>query len=100
MITPLLHRILLKLDDVEKKTASGIVIPESVTEKERKAIEVGTVISIGKTAFKDFGGDGDTIAVGDRVIIARYSGKEVQDGDDKYVVTNDEDILCILKDDK
>jgi len=97
MITPLLHRVLLKLDDVEKKTESGIVIPASVTEKERKAIEVGTVISIGDTAFKDYGGGEHTISVGDRVIIARYSGKEVQDGDDKFVIVNDEDILCITK---
>jgi len=97
MITPLLHRILLKLNDVEKKTASGIVIPESVTEKERKAVEIGTVVALGATAFKDFGGDEATLKVGDKVIIARYSGKEVQDGDDKFIVVNDEDVLCIIK---
>jgi len=100
MITPLLHRILLKLDDVEKKTASGIVIPESVTEKERKAVEIGVVISIGETAFKDYGGNESTLAVGDRVIIARYSGKEIQDNDVKYIIVNDEDILCITKETK
>ena len=97
MITPLLHRVLLKLDDVEKKTASGIVIPESVTEKERKAIEIGTVVAIGATAFKDFGGNDATLVVGDRVIIARYSGKEVVDGDIKYIVCNDDDILCLTE---
>jgi len=97
MITPLLHRILLKLDDVEKTTASGIVIPTSVTEKERKAIEIGVVVSIGDQAFKDFGGDEHTLSVGDRVIIARYSGKEVEDNDIKYVLVNDSDILCITK---
>ena len=100
MIVPVLHRILLKLDNVETKTASGIVIPESVTEKERKAVEIGEVIALGSTAFKDFGGDSNTIVVGDRVIVARYSGKEVKDGDTKYVVVNDEDIICVLKDEK
>lgn len=98
MISPLLHRILLKLDDVEKKTESGIVIPEMVTDRERKAIEIGTVVAIGPTAFKDFGGDGETISLGDRVIIARYSGKEVKDKDISYVVVNDEDIICTIKD--
>ena len=99
MIIPILHRIILKLDDVETKTASGIVIPEAVTDKERKAVEIGTIFSIGPTAFKDYGGDENTVVVGDRVIIAKYSGKEIKDVDgQKYVAINDEDIICILKD--
>lgn len=97
MLEPVLHRIILKLDDVETKTESGIIIPEEVTKKERKAVEIGTVIAIGSTAFKDFGAD-NVIKVGDRVVIAKYSGKEVRDSDDtEYVIVNDEDIICILR---
>ena len=48
MITPLLHRIILKMDEVETKTASGIVL--AINEKrEQAAAEVGTVVSIGET---------------------------------------------------
>lgn len=98
MIEPILHRIILKLDDVETKTESGIIIPEEVTKKERKAVEVGTVISLGSTCFKDYGADADIVKVGDRVIIAKYSGKEIKDVDDTtYVAVNDEDIICILR---
>lgn len=97
MLEPVLHRIILKLDDVESKTESGIIIPEEVTKKERKAVEVGTVVSIGSTCFKDYGAE-DVVAVGDRVVIARYSGKEVRDIDETvFVVVNDEDIICILR---
>lgn len=98
MLTPVLHRIILKLDSIEEVTASGIVIPKDLIEKERKAVEIGTVVSIGETAFKDYGGSIDTIKIGDRVIIAKYSGKEIKDVDDtQYVVVNDEDILVIIK---
>ena len=98
MLTPVLHRIILKLDSIEEVTASGIVIPKDLIEKERKAVEIGTVISIGDTAFKDYGGSIDTIKIGDRVIIAKYSGKDIKDIDDtQYVVVNDEDILVIIK---
>ena len=101
MLTPVLHRILLKLDPQEEMTASGIVIPKELLKKERKAIEVATVVSIGETAFQDYGGGKNTIAVGDRVIIAQYSGKEVKDNDGTvYVVVNDEDVLVILGEDK
>ena len=97
MLKPVLHRIILKLDTVEETTASGIVIPKELIKKERKAVEIGTVISIGSTAFRDYGGDSDTVAVGDRVIIAQYSGKAVTDTDgNELVVINDEDILVII----
>ena len=98
MLTPVLHRIIVKLDPVEETTQSGIVIPKELIKKERKAVEIGTVISIGETAFKDYGGSINTVEVGDRVIIAQYSGKEVQDTNgDTFVVINDEDILVIVK---
>ena len=98
MLTPVLHRILLKLDDVEEVTASGIIITKELVEKERKAVEIGTIVAIGETAFKDYGGSPNTVSIGDRVIIAKYSGKEVKDLDEtKYVVVNDEDILVIIK---
>lgn len=99
MLKPVLHRILLRLDNVEEVTESGIIISKDLVKKERKAVEKGVVVAIGETAFKDYGGDAGTLAVGDRVIIAQYSGKEVKDLDDtEYVVCNDEDILVILKD--
>lgn len=98
MLSPVLHRIILKLDTVEEVTASGIVIPKDLINKERKAVEIGTVVSIGETAFKDYGGSENTLSVGDRVIIAKYSGKDVKDIDEQeYVVCNDEDILVIIK---
>ena len=97
MLEPVLHRIILKLDDVETKTESGIIIPEEVTKKERKAVEIGTVISIGSTCFRDYGAE-NVVSIGDRVVIAKYSGKEVKDVDEtQYVIVNDEDIICILR---
>jgi len=98
MIVPILHRIILKLEGVEEVTSSGIVIPKEIVQKERKAVEIGKVVAIGETAFKDYGGSDSTIKVGDRVLIARYSGKEVLDGDEEFVVVNDEDILVKLGD--
>jgi chaperonin GroES len=100
MLKPVLHRILLKLDDVEEVTKSGIIISKDLIKKERKAVEKGTVVAIGDTCFKDYGGSIDTVKVGDRVLIAQYSGKEIKDDDDTvYVVVNDEDILVIFSKD-
>jgi len=97
MIIPLLHGILIKPDNVEKKTDGGIIIPDMVTEKERKAVEYGTVVRTGPRAFIDYGRSPDILSAGDRVSFARYAGKEVRDTDDAvYLLVNDVDILCLV----
>ena len=97
MIKLLLHHILVKLDEPELKTASGIII--SLDEsKERKAVEYGTVVQIGPTAFKDYGRDPSILKEGDRISLNRYSGKGVVDADkQEYVIVNDVDVLCVIE---
>lgn len=100
MITPLLHYVLIKLDPVEEVTKGGIIIPDEATKKERKATETGTVVVIGPTAFEGLGGSRDCIKVGQKILINRYSGKDVTDPDtnEKFVVVNDSDILVVFGD--
>lgn len=97
MIRLLLHHILVKLDEPELKTASGIII--SLDEKkERKAVEYGTVVQVGPTAFIDYGRGPEIVKVGNRVSINRYSGKSIVDLDEvEYVIVNDQDVLAIIE---
>lgn len=106
MIIPLLHRILVKQDKLEEKdeafkraTASGIVIPNlDERSREQAAIDTGTVVAIGATAFRDFGTE-SPIAVGDYVVFAKHAGKVIIDphDDTKYVCFNDEDLVAVIK---
>ncbi len=97
MIHPLLHAILIEPDAVEQKTESGIIIPDLVTEKERKAVEYGTVVRVGPRAFIDYGRSPDILSKGDRVSYNRYAGKTVKDVDGKeYLLVNDQDVLCVI----
>lgn len=97
MITLLLHHILIDSDKKETVSPGGIVIPDQIIEKERKAVEYGTVLQVGPTAYTDYGRDPSIIKVGDKVSFNRYSGKEITDLDEKkYLIVNDSDVLCIL----
>jgi len=97
LITLLLHHILIDLDKKETVSPGGIVIPDQIIEKERKAVEYGTVLQVGPTAYTDYGRDPSIIKVGDKVSFNRYSGKEITDLDEKkYLIVNDSDVLCIL----
>lgn len=104
MIIPVLHRIVVKQDRLEEKderyksaTAAGIVIPHlDEKDREQAAIDTGIVKAIGPTVGRDFGAEA-FVKIGDTVVFAKYAGKTVVDPEDgeKYVLLNDEDVICI-----
>ncbi len=96
-ITPTGGHILVLPDPVEEKTKGGIFLPETAREKEQQAATSGTLIAVGKSAWKDLD-DGHAWAnLGDRVSYGRYAGLTItgQDGVD-YTLLNDNDILAVL----
>lgn len=98
-IIPFLHRVLVKPKPVEKTTAGGIIIPDTTTRKEQAGTEEGTILALGDTFAKDFGGS-VIPEVGDKVYFAKYAGKFIKgENDEDLVLLNDEDIVAIIKED-
>jgi len=94
-VVPILHRLLVKPDPVETKTQAGIIL--AINEKREQAgAEMGTVIAVGDTAFKDFKAD-VVPNIGDRIYFAKYAGKEITLDGDRYLLLNDEDTLGLIK---
>ena len=93
-IRPLHDRVIVKREEEERKTAGGIVIPDSAGEKPSKgrvlAVGNGKILEDGKVRPLD-------VKVGDKVLFGKYSGTEVKvDGDD-VLVMHEEDILAVLE---
>ena len=99
----LLHHILVKLDEATEadeiyKRAKAAGIHLELDKREQKAVEYGTVVQVGPTAFIDYGRSPDIVKGGDRISLNRYSGKSVKDVDGvEYVIVNDQDVLCIIE---
>ena len=101
------HRIVVKPDPVEEKTAGGIVLALD-TKRERAAVQKGTVLDIGPLAWTNeviFGkAPRAWCKVGDRVFFARYGGKMINLNEDTtkeedwVVVLNDEDLQALIED--
>lgn len=95
MIVPVLHRLLVK-PIVETKSAGGIVL--AVDErKHENASEIGEVLAIGDTAFKDYNTE-VMPKVGDKIYYAKFAGKFVTHDNERLVMLNDEDVVGIIKD--
>lgn len=76
---------------------AGIVIPEFSQRKEEINVDKGVVLHIGEKCHEDYIG---SLKVGDLIGYAKFGGKFIQDPEDDeiYLVINDEDVVCILKD--
>lgn len=93
-------RIIVKPDEIKRKTKSGIVIEYGSNEQLEKGARVaGIVLDIGPAAFRAFGMDPENpwVKVGDRVFYAKYAGKRIIDTrtGEEVVVINDEDIVAV-----
>ena len=93
-IRPLHDRVIVKRLDEEKKTASGIVIPDTAAEKP----DQGEVMSVGKGKLTE---EGELVPldvkVGDRVLFGKYSGQTVRLSGDELLVMREEDILGVVE---
>lgn len=103
MIKLLLHHILVKLDQATEadevyKRAKAAGLELALDKRVEKAVEYGTVVQVGPTAFLDYGRSPDILKEGDRISLARYSGKSITDSDGtEYVILNDQDVLAIIE---
>ena len=104
MITPAGHRLIVKPDNIEdidpvlaSAKRSGIHIPDMAARMEQTNVDTGIVISIGPNAWKAFDGGEPWAQVGDKVIYAKYGGKLVKDGEEKFLILNDDDLLGVIK---
>ena len=90
MLKPLADRVLVEVDVEESKTAVGILLPDTAQKKSQK----GTVIAIGSGKVLD---NGERlpfeVAVGDRVLFAKYSGVDIEEGGKKFLLLSERDIL-------
>jgi chaperonin GroES len=93
-LRPLHDRVIIKRLDQERKTSSGIVIPDNAAEKP----DQGEVLAIGNGKVND---DGKVrplaVKVGDKVLFGKYSGQAVKVEGEELLVMREEDIMAVVE---
>jgi chaperonin GroES len=93
LIKPLGDRVIVKPKPNDEVTSSGIVLPDTATEKPKE----GSVLSVGPGRVLDSGKRVEMdVTVGDSVLFAKYSGAEVKLDGDEYLVLRESDLLAIV----
>ena len=90
-IDPLSDRVVVMPEEVDDKTASGIILPDTAQEKPQmvkilaagpgKVSENGTIVKM-------------TLKTGDTVLYGKYSGTEITLNDDEVLIMRESDILA------
>ena len=92
-LKPLADRVLLKPVEAMETTASGIIL--STANKEKPVLS--EVVAVGPGGMVDGNEVKIEVLVGDRVVVAKYSGTEVKlDGVD-YSIVRQSDILAVVE---
>jgi chaperonin GroES len=85
-VNPIGDRVLVKLEEVEEKTASGIFIPQTAQEK----TQTGTVEAVGDD-------ESITVKAGEKVMYDKYAGTTIKvDGKDMLLVRMS-DIMAVIE---
>jgi chaperonin GroES len=93
-LKPLGDRIVVKANEAEERTASGLVIPDTAKEKPQQ----GTVLAVGPGNRSDHTGGVIPldVKVGDTVVYSKYGGTEITvEGEDLLILTS-RDVLAIV----
>jgi len=93
-VSPLGDRILIKRIDEVEQVSGGIIIPDTAKEKPQQA----DVVAVGPGRRTD---DGEVVALdvkpGQRILIGKYAGNEIEIDGEELVIVNEGDVLGILE---
>jgi len=87
-IQPLGDNVLVKVKKQEKKTKSGIVLPETADDEKP---QIGEVVAVGDDNEKI------KVKIGQNIIFAKYTGTEIKFDNEEYLILKSEDILAVTE---
>lgn len=92
-LKPLADRIVLVQRAAEEKTQSGIFLTASAQEKP----EIYEVVEVGPGGVVDGNEVKMEVAVGDKVLVGKYSGSKIKLDEQEYTIVRQSDILAIVE---
>jgi len=88
-VTPLHDRVLVRRLEIKETAKQGIIIPDSAKEKPQE----GEVVAIGPGKLEKGHRVPLDVAVGDRILFAKYTGSDITIDSQEYLILREEEIL-------
>ena len=93
-LKPLGDRVIVKQDEAEETTKSGIILTSNEKEKPQR----GKVVAVGEGKFNETGDARIPMPVkeGDTVVYGKYGGQEVKVDGEEYMILRADDIYAVV----
>lgn len=92
-IKPLGDRVLVEPKKEAEEKIGSLYVPDTAKEKPQE----GTVIAVGQGRYEDGKLVPLEVKVGQRVLYGKYSGTEIKQGGNEYLIIRESDILAIVE---
>jgi chaperonin GroES len=91
-IKPLHDRVVVRVQDSETRTQSGIVIPDNAKEKPT----TGEVLAVGPGHYDNGAFVATSVTEGARILFGQFAGQKVKVENEEYTILRENDILAVL----
>lgn len=92
-IKPLADRVVIKMEEAEETTKSGIILASTAKEKP----QIAEVVAVGPGGVVDGKEVKMELSVGDRVLMSKYAGTEVKIDGLEYTILRQSEILAKIE---
>ena len=92
-LKPLADRVVLKQNEAEERTSSGIFLTASAQEKP----EVYEVVEVGPGGMVEGNMVEMIVKAGQSVLVGKYSGSKVKLDETEYTIVRQSDILAVIE---
>jgi chaperonin GroES len=92
-IKPLGDRVVIKPEEADEQTESGLYIPDTAQEKPQR----GSVTAVGPGRVENGNKIEMSVSTGDKVLYSKYAGTEITIDDQEYLIVRESDILGTIE---
>lgn len=98
-ISPVEYNIVVRMDPVEDKTASGLYIPTTKQDRDKLAADEGVIVAASPLAFgyADWPEGSRIPQVGDRILMAQFDGRIWERGGTTYRLIKDKSVIAVVE---
>ncbi|MBQ7095149.1 MAG: co-chaperone GroES [Clostridia bacterium] len=92
-LNPLFDQVVIKMEEAEETTQSGIILTASAQEKP----QIAQVLAVGPGGYVDGNKVEMVVKAGDRVVLRKYGTTEIKIGGEEYLLVRQSDILATVE---
>lgn len=98
-LNPVEYNIVVRMDPVEEKTAGGLYLPQTKTDRDELSADEGTIVAVSPHAFSyaDWPEGSRIPGPGDRILMAQFDGRIWKRGGQTYRLIKDKSVIAVIE---